>query len=277
MAEDSGLVSRRALADFIRVHRLRLTPESAGLAAGRRRRTPGLRREEVAQLSGISATWYTWIEQAREVSVSPTALARLCATLHLSPAERAYVFELAGKRDPALPPLADTMDAPSALVAAVAAVTAPAYVLDRMWRARAWNPAAAELFVGWLDGGPLPDDRNLMRYMFLNPAARTLVVDWEERARRLLAEFRLDYGRHLDDVEMNALIAELRVQSALFRTTWEEQIVVEREGGLRTFAHPALGPLKFEQLAFNLSSRPEFKLVILVAGETVSPLVPPPS
>jgi transcriptional regulator with XRE-family HTH domain len=264
MAEDSGLVSRRALADFIRVHRLRLTPASAGLAAGRRRRTPGLRREEVAELSGISATWYTWIEQAREVSVSPTALARLCATLHLSPAERAYVFELAGKRDPALSLSGGAMDAPAALIAAVAAVTAPAYVLDRMWRARAWNPVAAELFVGWLDGGLMQDDRNLMRYMFLNPVARTLVVDWEERALRLLAEFRLDYGRHLDDVEMNALIAELRGQSALFTAAWDRQTVVGREGGIRTFTHPVQGLLCFEQVTFNLSSRPEFKLVMLV-------------
>jgi transcriptional regulator with XRE-family HTH domain len=264
MAEDSGLVSRRALADFIRVHRLRLTPASAGLAAGERRRTPGLRREEVAQLSGISATWYTWIEQAREVSVSPTALARLCATLHLSPAERAYLFELAGKRDPALPSSAGAMDAPPALVAAAAAVTAPAYVLDRMWRARAWNSAAADLFVGWLDGDVTQDDRNLMRYMFLNPAARSLVVDWEERARRLLAEFRLDHGRHLDDAEMNVLIAELRGQSAFFRAAWDQQTVVGREGGLRTFTHPVRGLLCFEQVTFNLSSRPEFKLVMLV-------------
>jgi transcriptional regulator with XRE-family HTH domain len=262
MAEDSGLASRRALADFIRVHRLRLTPASAGLAAGGRRRTPGLRREEVAQLSGISATWYTWIEQAREVSVSPTALARLCATLHLSPAERAYVFELAGKRDPALPMSAGTMDAPPALVAAVAAVTAPAYVLDRMWRARAWNPAAADLFVGWLDGGG--DDRNLLRYMFLEPAARSLVVNWEERAARLLAEFRLEQGRHLDDAEMNALIAELTQRNDFFRAAWDQQIVVGREGGVRTFTHPTRGLLCFEQVTFNLSSRPEFKLVMLV-------------
>jgi transcriptional regulator with XRE-family HTH domain len=213
MAEDSGLVSRRALADFIRAHRLRLTPASAGLAAGRRRRTPGLRREEVAHLSGISATWYTWIEQAREVSVSPTALARLCATLHLSPAERAYVFELAGKRDPG--PAAvrgDTMDAPPALVAAVAAVTAPAYVLDRLWRARAWNRPRPELFVGWLDGTPAGKmTATCCAICFSIPVARERwSVDWEERARRLLAEFRLEHGRHLDDAEMNALIAELR-------------------------------------------------------------------
>jgi transcriptional regulator with XRE-family HTH domain len=264
MDQETASISRRALAEFVRAHRLRLTPASVGLTAGGRRRTPGLRREEVAQLSGISATWYSWIEQAREVSVSPAALARLCATLQLSPAERAYLFELAGKRDPAMPPSAGTMDAPPALVAAVNAVGSPAYLLDRLWRARAWNQAAAELFTGWLDGDAPGDDRNLLRYMFLNPAARALVVDWRDRARRLLAEFRLEQGRHLDDAEMTALVAELRRQSPLFRTAWEEQIVIEREGGVHTFTHPTQGPLKFEQVAFNLSSRPEFKLVILV-------------
>ncbi|MDB5395435.1 MAG: family transcriptional regulator [Rhodospirillales bacterium] len=271
MDEDAaGNTSRRALADFVRAHRLRLTPASAGLVPGTRRRTPGLRREEVAQLSGISATWYTWIEQGREVSASPTALARLSRTLHLSPAERAYLFELAGKRDPALPPSAGATDAPAALVAAVNAIAGPAYVLDRMWRARTWNLAAAALFVGWLDEAGA--DRNILRYMFLNPVARTLVHGWEERASRLLAEFRLDQGRHLDDPEMNALVADLRRQSPFFATAWGEHIVVGREGGLRTFSHPALGLLYYEQVTFNLSSRPEFKLVMLVAAGSEHPI-----
>ena len=257
-------ISRRALAEFVRAHRLRLTPEAAGLPPGTRRRTPGLRREEVAQLSGIGTTWYTWIEQARDVSVSPGALARLARTLHLSPAERAYLFELAGKRDPALPQAAGAMDAPPALVAAVNAVGSPAYLLDRLWRARAWNAPAATLFTGWLDTDAPGDDHSLLRYMFLNPAARALVVDWEDRARRLLAEFRLEQGRHLDDPEMTALVAELRDASPLVRAAWEDQAVNEREGGLRTFAHPVHGALAYEQVAFNLASRPEFKLVILV-------------
>jgi transcriptional regulator with XRE-family HTH domain len=261
---------RRALADFVRAHRMRLTPASVGLAAGTRRRTPGLRREEVAQLSGISATWYTWIEQGREVSVSPTALARLCGTLHLSPAERAYLFELAGKRDPALPALAGAMDAPPALVAAVNAIAAPAYLLDRTWCARAWNDAAADLFVGWLDDEA--EDRNILRYMFLNSRARKLVQGWEERARRLLAEFRLDQGRLLNDPDMNALIADLRRQSPFFAAAWDDHIVVGREGGLRTFSHPTRGLLYFEQVTFNLSSRPELKLVMLVARGAEHPI-----
>src|SRR5262245_908301 len=142
---------RRALGAFVRAHRARLTPTALGLQAGARRRTPGLRREEVAQLCGMSATWYTWIEQGRDVAASPAALGRLAQVLQLSPAERVYLFELAGRRDPARAAPA-AMDAPPALVASLAAIAHPAYVLDRTVTARAWNPAAARLFVGWLDG-----------------------------------------------------------------------------------------------------------------------------
>jgi transcriptional regulator with XRE-family HTH domain len=262
MSDPSDSSPRRALADFMRAHRLRLTPASVGLAAGSRRRTPGLRREEVAQLSGISATWYSWAEQGRDVSMSPAALARLSETFHLSPAERAYFFDLAGKRDPANPLADSTTDVPPALAGMLDGIGLPAYVLDRLWRARAWNAAAAELFVGWLDAGCA--DRNLLRFMFLDPKARQLIQDWEDRARRLLAEFRLDFDRHLDDPEMNALVDDLGRDSPFFRAAWDDHVVTGREGGLRRFLHPARGLLCYEQVTFNLSSRPEFKLVTLV-------------
>jgi hypothetical protein len=146
----------------------------------------------------------------------------------------------------------------------VNAVGTPAYLLDRLWRARAWNLPAAALFIGWLDTEDPDKDRSLLRYMFLNPAARALVVDWKDRARRLLAEFRLERSRHLNDPETAALVAELSQRDELFRTAWEEQGVTAREGGHRAFSHPVDGPVSFEQVTFNLSSRPEFKLVILV-------------
>jgi transcriptional regulator with XRE-family HTH domain len=250
----------RALGDFLRAHRARLTPAMVGLADGTRRRTPGLRREEVAQLCGISATWYTWIEQGRDVSVSPAALARLARTLLLSAAERAYLFELAGRRDPSSPADDPSGDAPPALATAISAIACPAYLLDRNWNARAWNASAARLFVGWLDG---PADRNLLRYIFLSPQARALICDWEDRARRVLAEFRADSSRHIEDAQMHALIDELRRHSAAFATLWGEHGVVGREGGARTFNHPADGFLRYEQITFNLANRPGFKMVML--------------
>jgi transcriptional regulator with XRE-family HTH domain len=251
---------RRALGDFVRAHRARLTPAIFGLDTGSRRRTPGLRREEVAQLCGLSPTWYTWIEQGRDVSVSPAALARLAKTLQLSPAERAYLFELVGKRDPSGPRAEGAMDAPPAIVASLEAMALPAYLLDRTWTARAWNGPAMRLFTGWLDQ---PGERNLLRYIFLNPAARQFIRDWEDRARRVLAEFRADYSRHIDDPDLLALIDELGRCSPLFARYWDEQAVVGREGGERTFDHPEDGFLRYEQITFTLANRPEFKLVLL--------------
>nr|WP_139374072.1 helix-turn-helix transcriptional regulator [Enhydrobacter aerosaccus] len=254
---------RRELGDFLRAQRARLSPSGLGLPAGPRRRTPGLRREEVAQQCGMSVTWYTWLEQGRDVSASPQALAALAVALHLSPAERRYLFELAGKRDPAAAPgePAETMDVPAALAEAVNAIKPPAYLLDRLWNARAWNNAAQRLFVGWLDRG---DDRNLLRYIFLNPVSRTVIPDWSRRARRVLAEFRAESGPHIDDPALVALVEDLRQRSALFARCWREHEVVERLGGERSFDHPRSGRLAYEQIAFTVASRIDSKLVMLL-------------
>jgi transcriptional regulator with XRE-family HTH domain len=263
MIAETLAAQRRALGEFLRARRARLTPAMVGLEPGLRRRTPGLRREEVAQLGALSPTWYSWIEQGREVSVSPAALARLARALRLSAAERAYLFELAAKRDPDSPAATDQDEMPPAVASAVDAIAVPAYVLDRTWTARAWNAAAARLFVGWLDRRDAGEQRNLLRFIFATPAARSFIADWEERARRVLAEFRADHGRHLDDPTLAALVDELRRTSAFFDRVWREQGVTGREGGERRFNHPTDGPLRYEQVTFTLASRPDFKLVVL--------------
>lgn len=248
---------KRLLGEFVRAHRERLVPDQP---AGRRR-TPGLRREELAARAGISATWCAWIEQARDVQASPHALGRLATALQLTRAERAYMFDLAGRRDPDVAAHGDADDAPSSLRATVAAMDHPAYGLDRFWNACAWNEAAEDLFIGWLGDG---DQRNLLRYIFLDPASRALIPDWEDRARRVLAEFRADYSHSLHDPEMNTLLTALRQQSAFFAKAWSEQAVLDREGGLRVFSHPARGVLAYEQHTFRPSDRPDHKLVILI-------------
>ena len=265
MVTPTPLDRRHALGAFLMARRARLGPAALGLPAAGRRRTPGLRREEVAQLAGLSVTWYTWIEQGRDVSVSPAALARLARTLQLSGAERTYLFDLAGKRDPAGPAPALAREAPAALEAAVQAIAAPAYVLDRQWNAVAWNALAGRLFIGWLDrSADKPGGRNLLRFIFLEPAARRLIRGWEERARRVLAEFRAECGVFPEDRGMQSLAAELRTRSTVFARLWEAHAVLGREGGLRQFNHPKDGPLTFEQAAFALAGRPEFKLVMLL-------------
>lgn len=240
----------------MRAHREQLRPE--GVTG--RRRTPGLRREELAARAGISITWCTWIEQGRDVKASPQALARLAHALMLSRAERSYLFELSGARDPDGPAADEIADAPPSIAAAVQAVTYPAYGLDRLWNARVWNEAAARLFQGWLNENC---QRNLLAFVFLDPAARDLIPNWKDRARRLLAEFRGDYGHSFTDPRARALVENLRRDSALFRQAWDEQMVLDREGGARSFHHPKDGPLHFTQYTFSPSERPDYKLVIL--------------
>ena len=189
MHQQSEAVRRKALGEFLRAQRERLTAAEVGLPAGFRRRTPGLRREEVAQLSNISVTWYVWIEQGRDVSVSPLALSRLAEALRLTRPQRAYLFELAGRRDPEqFAPGSDTVS--TTLQTCIDSMHTPAYILDRRWDARAWNRHAGHLFTGWLDA----DDKNLLRFIFLDPGAKTLIHSWHERAQRVAAEFRAHAG-----------------------------------------------------------------------------------
>lgn len=260
----SAEARRKALGDFLRAQRERLTPAEAGLGAGGRRRTPGLRREEVAQLGGVSATWYSWIEQGREVSASAPALARLAEALRLTSAERAYLFDLAGKRDPEGDEPSAAFEPPVDLQTVVDMIGCPAYAMDRLGTARAWNKQAAHLFVGWLDRKSGKHERNLLRYVFLEPVARKLIHGWEERASRVLAEFRADAGAHLTDDAVKAMIEELRAKSALFARLWDAQEVLGREGGERTFDHPDDGFLRYRQIGFTLAARPDLKLVMLV-------------
>jgi hypothetical protein len=147
------------------------------------------------------------------------------------------------------------------LSAVVEAIATPAYVLDRAWNALAWNRPAARLFVGWLDGAA---ELNLLRYVFLSPEAPRLIADWETRALRLAAEFRADYSRHLAAADTRGLIEGLRRDSSFFEHAWQAHAVTEREGGERTFNHPADGLRRFEQTTFLLAPHPEVKLVVLV-------------
>lgn len=268
-ATSPSAAPRAELGAFLRAHRARISPEMAGLPAGTRRRTPGLRREEVAHLAGISATWFTWMEQGRDVSISPHALARLAIVLRLTRAERTYLFDLAGKRDPE----GDSAAGPDVLAgevrAAVETIAAPAYVLDATATALAWNAAAAALFRGWLDASA--SERNLLRFLILDPAARRLIPDYEDRVRRVVAEFRADFGRHPDDPRFAALVASLKRDSALFARLWDEQAVHAREGGLRRFLHPERGPLAFRQVTFHLAARDDLKLSILVPEDDGAP------
>lgn len=252
---------RRLLGAFLRARREALTPAVAGLPVPGRRRTPGLRREEVAQLSGLSTAWYSWAEQGRDIALSEAALARLARALQLSPAERAYLFDLTRRRDPAPSPvLTGPSQAPADLAAALEGITAPAYVLDPLWQVCGRNAAAERLFALWFGSG----EPNLLRFVFLDPAARAFIDGWEERARRVAAEFRADTAHDTENPALAALVEGLLAGSPAFARFWTDHAVLAREGGSRRFQHPADGALAFTQITLHPATHPGYKLVMLV-------------
>ena len=250
---------RKSLGAFVRARRESIAPDAPG--PGRRRRTPGLRREELAARAGIGTTWVAWIEQGRAVRASAETLARLADGLNLTRAERAYLFTLAGRHDPADPFAPPAAAAPAAIAALAERLDWPAYGLDAAWTVCCANAAARGLFVGLFDTEAEPP--NLLRYLFTHPQARRLLPDWAERCQRALAEFRRDYGRVLGDPRVAGVVAWLREHSDMFRDVWDRQAVLAREGGVRVFRHPRDGLLTFTQHTLADVERGDFRLVVL--------------
>ncbi|GGX79093.1 helix-turn-helix transcriptional regulator [Streptomyces hiroshimensis] len=260
---------RRALADFLRSRRERLTPHDVGILPGPRRRTPGLRREEVAQLSGVSVTWYTWLEQARDITVSRQVLHSLARVLLLSPAEARHLFALAEEtKETASTPSAST-PAPTHNPALQRLVDAldphPAYLIAPNWDLVAWNRAEAGLI-----GDPArwePADRNLLRFVFLEPRARDLLADWPGQARALLEQYRAGADRHTGDPEFAGLTRELAGRSEEFRTWWDTHDVADFRPARRAFDHPRLGRLSFDYVKLNAADAPGLSLVACLPAD----------
>ncbi|MFI0785277.1 helix-turn-helix transcriptional regulator [Streptomyces lydicus] len=247
---------RRCLAEFLRSRRERLTPEEAGILAGPRRRTPGLRREEVAQLSGVSVTWYTWLEQARDITVSRQVLTSLARALMLSSIERRHLFGLAGVPLPEQPPGRGPGPALQRLVDALE--PHPAYLLDANWDLVGWNRAEAGL-IG--DPGQLePAERNLLWLVFMDAAMRTLMVDWEGQAQNLVAQFRADARARFGDPRFERLTGGLREASAEFRGWWEAHDIADFGSNRRQFRHPWVGRLTFDYVKLAAMDAPGVKL-----------------
>lgn len=264
MKSETASTRRRELADFLQVIRRRSEPADFGFPAGSRRRTEGLRREEMAQLVGISTTWYTWIEQGRDVNVSAEALDRLAGNLRLTRSERAYLFEIADRRDPRSGQ-SESDDVPPLLIELLPDVAVPAYLMGRYWDLIAWNAAAAELFTGWLDvpRGENETPPNLLRFVFLEPASRRFLVDWEARARRITAEFRADCRNSLEEPALLRLVEELSSASADFARFWKQHDVLERQGGERRFLHPVRGEIRYQQATLRPDEHEHLKFVML--------------
>jgi transcriptional regulator with XRE-family HTH domain len=251
---------RRELADFLRNRRAEIAPEDVGLPGGGRRRTPGLRREEVAQLAGVGTTWYTWLEQARDVRASQAVLEALADALSLTPAERRHLV-LLGRGEAAPPPPAVTEDVSAPVRRLIANLgLSPAYILGRRWDYLAWNDAMAVLF-----GDPAevaPEHRNQLWLFFTDPARRALMPDWKRSARLLASRFRADYARHVGDPAFERLVADLHDASPEFRRWWPQHEVKGDTDGRKEIIHPVAGRMLFEHAAFKHVEHTEQRFIL---------------
>ncbi|GKQ50521.1 helix-turn-helix transcriptional regulator [Bradyrhizobium sp. Ce-3] len=245
------------LGDFLRSRRQKLTPKLTGTQAGRRRRTPGLRREEVAELAGIGVDWYIRLEQGRSVSPSVTTIDALARALRLSKAEHAHLRALAKDGD-RRPFVAETV--PPAIRRVVESLNQPAYVTGRRWDVLAWNAAAEEVFAF----GRLPEDeRNTLIYVLTNPKSRRLFgASWPEEARRIVTQFRRTHDLWAGDPAFLDLQARLRNGCPEFDGWWGTHDVSVSVAGRKEFNHPKRGRLTFEYATFRANDDPGLKLII---------------
>jgi transcriptional regulator with XRE-family HTH domain len=258
-------IRRHELSNFLRTRRARLSAAEVGLPAVARRRTPGLRREEVAQLAGMSITWYTWLEQARPISASAEMLDNLARVLRLDGIERVQLFQLA-LRDPVLdskpkaqrisPLLKQMLDQMEDL---------PAFILGPRWDLPAWNFAAAAFF-----GFPrmAAAERNFLWMFFTDSTLRSLIIDWPTRARDVLARFRVNYGRHAGDKHFVQLVERLKSVSAEFAEWWPRHDVLPVSEGLKPYNHPVVGRLHLQHVSFSVMDDPELTLTIMAPARS---------
>jgi transcriptional regulator with XRE-family HTH domain len=259
-----------ALGQLLRSRRERLTPADVGLPAGhrQRRRTAGLRREEVALLASMSATYYTFLEQGRPVRPSAQVLDALAGALRMSAAERRYLHVLAGdngdngdngnqdnqthgappeRLDPAVADLVERLE------------PYPTLVKGRRWDVLAANDAARELFADWAT--PSTNERNLVRWMFTTDQAREVYLEWEPEARAMLGRFRLAAARYPDDPDVRALIAGLQRDSEHVRDWWPRHDVTAIGSGTKKLRHPRLGPTEYSHVVLQVADQPDQTLV----------------
>jgi transcriptional regulator with XRE-family HTH domain len=252
---------RAELADFLRNRRASLTPADVGLPNGGRRRTPGLRREEVSSIAGVGTTWYTWLEQGRDVRASLDVLEALAKGLRLTNAERAHLI-LLGRGEqapPCKPPVEKVSPALRRLVQNLG--PGPAFVLGRRYDLLAWNAATTAVFG---DPAQLPKAaRNHLWLMFMDPARRELFAgDWERSARIMVAKFRADSARHIGDPAFDELIGALTSASPEFRRLWARHEVAGVGEGRKRFAHPVAGRMTFDHAVFRGVEDPEQRLIL---------------
>jgi len=243
--------------DFLRSRRERLSPKAMGFAGGRRRRTAGLRREEVAELAGIGVDWYIRLEQGRTVSPSVTTIDALARALRLSKAEHSHLRALARDADRRA---FIRESVPDALRRLVESLNQPAYITGRRWDVLAWNAAAEDVFAF---SRVAEADRNSLIRVLTNPDTRRLFgAGWADQARRMVAQFRATHDLWAGDPAFLELLERLRKGCPEFSTWWEAHDIKGAVGGRKQLHHPNKGVLRFEHASFQANDDPALKLVI---------------
>ncbi|NYA43396.1 helix-turn-helix domain-containing protein [Serratia fonticola] len=254
--------TRQELADFLRMKREKLSPQAVGLPSGTRRRTPGLRREEVAALAGVGLTWYTWLEQGREINASVGFLEDLARVLKLDATERYHLFLLAHQRPPVIAGHQWCQVTPLVRRLLDDLTLRPAYVMNLSWDIIAWNPAADRLFA---IAERQPQQRNMLWMLFADPELNQRLMGWQEQAPQILANFRRDYARAPQDATMLQRIQALSEVSPQFRQLWQQHDIHGRCQGQRTFLVAGAGEVTFEHASFIVDEDNHLRLVMYSA------------
>ncbi|MEV7062452.1 helix-turn-helix transcriptional regulator [Streptomyces collinus] len=255
-----GLDRRAELSEFLRTRRARLKPEDVGLPDFGRRRVPGLRREELAQLAGVSVAYYTRLEQGNGRNVSAEVLDSIAHALRLSDAEHAHLMHLAKPKQHKKKPAARSQQVRPALRHLLDSIeSVPAYIVGRRSDILAWNRMASALFGDWAE---VPaQERNWARMVFLRPEYRELYLEWEQKASDMVGYLRMDAGCHPDDPRLSALVGELSVKSEDFRRLWAAHDVKEKSYGVKRMRHPLVGELALSFETFRLVDESEQSLI----------------
>ncbi len=252
-------MQRVQLSEFLKNCRARLSPTSVGLPPAGRRRTPGLRREDVAALAGLSATWYTWLEQGRDVRASDRVLESLSRTLRLTTEERDYLFSLAQHRSAPIQPARDVEITP-AVKRTLDALNLPSLVMTPRWEVIYWNRMMTAAIRDY--GALPPHERNLMKLLLMSPGRRTHADDYEAMARRILSKLRVDYGQAGVDPVFDALIEEMNEICPMFRQLWRSPEITGHSEGVHPERHPVLGDIVFAHSSYVIEGAPTLRVVI---------------
>jgi transcriptional regulator with XRE-family HTH domain len=257
---DEHVTHKNRLGAYLKDRRRKLDPATFGFSS-ERRRTPGLRREEVAQRANISPTWYTWLEQGRGGAPSADVLDRIARALMLTDVEREHLFLLGLGHPPEVRYRGDEGVTPRLQRVLDALDPTPAVIRTATWDIVAWNRAATVMLMDY--GSLPPEQRNILRFIFLDPRARAAQYDWESVARFVLGAFRVDAARAGAAVEVEPLVDELCRLSPEFKAMWRDNDVRGAHGeAVKHIRHPVLGPLAFEYSAFAVDGRPDLSMVV---------------